>query len=66
MSRVSENLYGLGINKLTDSTTGTASDTVNDTTAGQRDDVAALAAKINQIIDALYAAGVIKSKTSNS
>lgn len=38
------------LTELTDSTTGTASDTLDDTTAGQKDDVAALAAKINAII----------------
>ena len=38
------------ITELTDSTTGAASDTLDDTTAGQKDDVAALAAKVNQLI----------------
>lgn len=45
---------GLGrLTKLTDSTTGTASDTLDDTTSGQKDDVASLAAKINAIIEML-------------
>lgn len=61
MSRVSENLYNAAIADLTDSTTGTASDTLDDTTAGQKDDIASLAAKINAILAALRAAGVIKS-----
>ena len=47
------------ITSLTDSTTGTASDTLDDTTAGQKDDVASLAAKINSILAALRAAGII-------
>jgi len=41
------------ITPLTDSTTGTASDTLDDTTAGQKDDIASLAAKINSIIKML-------------
>lgn len=45
---------GLGkLTKLTDSTTGTAGDTLDDTTSGQKDDVASLAAKVNAIIDML-------------
>lgn len=44
---------------LTDSTTGTASDTLDDTTAGQKDDVASLAAKINAILVALRNVGII-------
>lgn len=60
MSRVSQDLYGSAIADLTDSTTGTASDTLDDTTAGQKDDIASLAAKINAILAALRAAGVIK------
>lgn len=51
---------GDSIVKITDSTTGTVSDTVNDTTAGQKDDVAALAAKINEIIDVLRAVGIVR------
>ena len=42
-----------GIQKITDSTGGTVSDTVDDTTATQRDDVATLAAKVNEIIGKL-------------
>ena len=42
-----------GIQKLTDSTGGTVTDTVDDTTATQRDDIATLAAKINEIIGKL-------------
>lgn len=38
---------------LTDSTTGTATDTLNDTTASVKDDLASLAAKIEEILDAL-------------
>jgi hypothetical protein len=47
------------IASLTDSTTGTASDTLDDTTAGQKDDIASLAAKINAILAALRGAGII-------
>ena len=47
------------ITSLTDSTTGTASNVLDDTTAGQKDDVAALAAKINAILVALRAVGII-------
>jgi len=36
--------------ELTDSTTGAVSDTVNDTTASVKDDIAALAGKINEIV----------------
>ena len=42
-----------GIQKITDSTGGTVTDTVDDTTATQRDDIATLAAKINEIIGKL-------------
>ncbi len=49
------------ITDLTDSTTGTASDTLDDTTAGQKDDIASLAAKINSILAALRGAGIIAS-----
>jgi hypothetical protein len=61
MSRVSENLYDAAITSVTDSTTGTAGDVVNDTTSSVKDDIATLAAKINAILAALRAAGVIKS-----
>jgi len=47
------------IASLTDSTTGTATDTLDDTTAGQKDDIASLAAKINAILVALRGAGII-------
>lgn len=49
------------ITSLTDSTTGTASDTLDDTTAGQKDDIASLAAKVNSILAALRAYGIIAS-----
>ena len=42
-----------GFQKITDSTGGTVSDTVDDTTVTQRDDVATLAAKVNEIIGKL-------------
>jgi hypothetical protein len=41
------------ITQLTDSTTGTASDTLDYTTADAKDDLASLAAKVNAIIQAL-------------
>lgn len=62
MARVSPNLQGPNgakITSLTDSTTGTVSNTVDDTTAGQKDDIATLAAKINEILVVLRNAGVI-------
>jgi len=52
---------GTAIVSLTDSTTGTVSNTLDDTTAGQKDDVASLAAKINEIIAVLEAKGIIAS-----
>jgi len=66
MSRVSKGLAGDGaavaaITSLTDSTTGTASDTCNDTTAGTKDDLASIIAKVNLIILALEDAGIIQS-----
>ncbi len=39
--------------KLTDSTGGAASQTLDDTTASVKDDMAAVAAKINQIVDCI-------------
>lgn len=45
---------------LTDSTTGTASDTLNDTTANTKDDLASLAAKIEECIVVLRNAGLIQ------
>jgi hypothetical protein len=62
MARVSANLQGPNgatITSLTDSTTGTASNTLNDTTASVKDDLASLAAKINEILVVLRRAGVI-------
>jgi hypothetical protein len=44
---------------LTDSTTGTAGDTVDDNTASVKDDIASLAKKINDILVALRGAGII-------
>ena len=49
------------ITSLTDSTTGTAGDTVDDTTASVKDDIASLAAKINSILTVLRNHGLIKS-----
>jgi len=43
---------------LTDSTTGTAGDTLNDTTASVKDDLASLAAKIEEILVLLQNAGL--------
>lgn len=48
------------IAELTDSTGGTAGDTVDDTTASVKDDIATLAAKINGILQVLAAHGLIK------
>ena len=48
------------ITSLTDSTTGTASNTLNDNTASVKDDMASLAAKVNAILDVLAAHGLIK------
>lgn len=47
------------IAELTDSTTGTAGDTVDDATASVKDDIASLAAKINAILQVLAAHGFI-------
>jgi hypothetical protein len=64
MGRVSNNIEGDGsqaaIASLTDSTTGTAGDTVDDATASVKDDIASLAAKINLILAALRTAGIIR------
>lgn len=49
------------IASLTDDTGGTAGAAVNDTTTSVKDDIASLAAKVNAILVALRAAGVIKS-----
>lgn len=45
--------------ELTDSTTGTAGDVVNDTSAGTKDDVASMTAKINGILQVLASHGLI-------
>ena len=39
--------------KITDSTTGTASETCDDATASVKDDMATIASKINQLVDAV-------------
>ena len=44
--------------QLTDSTGGTVGDTINDTTASVKDDLACLAGKINEILVALEAYGI--------
>lgn len=49
------------ITSLTDSTTGTASNTLDYNTAGAKDDIASLAAKIEEILDVLRSAGIINS-----
>ena len=46
---------------FTDSTGGTAGNTLNDTTASVKDDIASIAAKVNAILVALRSAGIIKS-----
>ena len=48
------------ISLLKDSTTGTVSDVVDDTTANQKDDVASLANKVNEILLALKTVGIVK------
>lgn len=45
--------------ELTDSTTGTAGDTLDDSTASVKDDLASIAAKINAILQVLAAHGLI-------
>lgn len=50
---------GAAIVAITDSTTGTAGNVVNDTTASVKDDIATLAAKINAIIAVLVSKGII-------
>ena len=49
------------IASLTDSTTGSASDTCNDTTSSVKDDLASIIAKVNAIILVLEAHGLVKS-----
>ena len=61
MSRVSENLASGAITSLTDSTGGAVSNTLNDNTSSVKDDLAALAGKINEILAVLRTAGVIPS-----
>lgn len=64
MSRVSTNIdptTQAAIVSITDSTTGTAGDTIDDSTASVKDDLATLAAKINSILAALRTAGIIAS-----
>ena len=48
------------ISQLKDSTGGTVSDVVDDTTSGQQDDVASLTSKVNEILLALKTVGVVK------
>lgn len=65
MSRVSPGLYDASITSLTDSSGGTASNTIEDvegsyTEATLANTVASLAAKINEILAALRSAGVIR------
>lgn len=60
-NHIDQYVDGAAIVSLTDSTTGTVSNTLDDTTAGQKDDVASLAAKINEIIAVLRAKGIIAS-----
>jgi len=49
------------ITSITDSTGGSAGDTIDDTTASVKDDLASLAAKINAILLVLRNHGLIKS-----
>ena len=51
--------------KLTDSTGGTASNTLNDTTSSVKDDIAALAAKLNEVIELLNGINNTSFKFSN-
>ena len=48
------------ISLLKDSTTGTVSDVLDDTTANQKDDVASLSNKVNEILLALKTVGIVK------
>ena len=48
------------VSLLKDSTGGTISNVVDDTTVTQKDDVAALANKINEILLALKTVGIVK------
>ena len=58
-SKIDQYVDGDAIVSLTDSTTGTATNTLNDTTTSVKDDLACLAAKINEIIAVLEAKGII-------
>ena len=48
------------ISQLKDSTGGTVSDIVDDTTSGQKDDVATLTSKVNEILLALKNVGIVR------
>lgn len=48
------------ISQLKDSTGGTVSNVVDDTTANQKDDIASLTNKVNEILLALKSVGIIK------
>lgn len=48
------------ISQLKDSTGGTVSNVVDDTTANQKDDVASLTSKVNEILLALKSVGIVK------
>ena len=48
------------ISQLKDSTGGTVSDVVDDTTSGQKDDVATLTSKVNEILLALKNVGIVR------
>ena len=48
------------IAQLKDSTGGTVSNVLDDTTANQKDDVASIASKVNEIILALQSVGIVK------
>ena len=48
------------ISQLKDSTGGTVSNVVDDTTANQQDDVASLTSKVNEILLALKSVGIVK------
>jgi hypothetical protein len=59
MSRVSPDLAGTAIVTVTDTTGGAVTNAVDATVAGTKDDVATLAAKINEILVALRAYDII-------
>ena len=48
------------IAQLKDSTGGTVSNVLDDTTENQKDDVASIASKVNEIILALQSLGIVK------